>query len=723
MSNTAVERIGALTIGTIESVSSHEISVLLEPEAPQSTAINTGIPTGFPRVNGYVLVPNESGALVGQVSFIGIEKSPYPKRPGLKDFGLIDLPYPTRKLKLTPVGTLLMDKRGTDTASLKLTRGVSVLPSVGDSVLIPTPDQLRAIIERQGTDARVAIGSALLAAGATVSVDPDKLFGRHLAVLGNTGGGKSCSVAGLIRWSMEAAQISLAAGATTPNARFIILDPNGEYARAFADIPNLRLFQVPPTRAGGTSLKVPAWLWNSQEWAAFVGAQPGTQRPLLMQALRELRAGNHASDTPERKVFTYLRNVRIQLNAHLVNAPLAAWRDRMDCGATVTAIRDDLTHFSADVQPPLKTLVEAAVAASNALLTSHTFDYNGSPAYRAFSATNLQSVLTPLDAAAALQPEDEVNVGPTEDTPMPFDVKQLAEYLQHLTSTGEHAQLANFIGFLALRIKSLMSDQRMVGIVTPEQDVTLEQWLDGHIGASNAANGQLAIIDLSLVPTDVVHVIVAVIARLVFEAIQRFRRLTGHELPTVLVLEEAHTFVRKGSDEDSLLTNPARMCRETFEKIAREGRKFGLGLVISSQRPSELSGTVLAQCNTFLLHRIVNDLDRSLVSKLVPDNLGGLLDELPNLPSQQAVLLGWAAPIPVLVEMNELPESQRPHSEDPKFWKVWTGDLPRPIDWSKVAREWQGPPLPRPPDQPPPTPTAATFAPAAPTGIDEDVPF
>ena len=119
------------------------------------------------------------------------------------------------------------------------------------------------------------------------------------------------------------------------------------------------------------------------------------------------------------------------------------------------------------------------------------------------------------------------------------------------------------------------------------------------------------------------------------------------------------------------------------------GGKFGLGLVLSSQRPSEL--TVLAQCNTFLMHRIVNDRDQALVSKLVPDNLGGLLRDLPSLPSRQAILLGWATPVPMLVEMHELPVAQRPHSaDDPAFWDVWTGEAARDIDWGEVARDWRG---------------------------------
>lgn len=132
----------------------------------------------------------------------------------------------------------------------------------------------------------------------------------------------------------------------------------------------------------------------------------------------------------------------------------------------------------------------------------------------------------------------------------------------------------------------------------------------------------------------------------------------------------------------------AQMCRQVFERIAREGRKFGLGLVLSSQRPSELSPTVLAQCNTFLLHRLVNDRDQELVGKLVPGSLGGLLRDLPNLPTRQTILLGWATPVPVLVEMRELPEAQQPQSADPRFWDTWTGARKRSVDWQHIATEW-----------------------------------
>lgn len=131
------------------------------------------------------------------------------------------------------------------------------------------------------------------------------------------------------------------------------------------------------------------------------------------------------------------------------------------------------------------------------------------------------------------------------------------------------------------------------------------------------------------------------------------------------------------------------LCCKVFERIAREGRKFGLGMIISSQRPSELSPTVLSQCNSFLIHRISNERDQELVGRLLPDNMKGMLKELPSLPSQNAILLGWASELPILVRMRFLPEEQRPQSNDPDFWDVWTCHEKRFVDWDVIAKEWQ----------------------------------
>ena len=205
MSLTPIAYADSLRIGTIDFVSPDEIKVVLEIEAPDAVALNTGTPRPFPRVNGYVLVPSEQGHLVAQVEWISFERSPYPKRKGMQDFGLVDLPYPLRKMKLNPLGCLIFEGNDEDKDRFVFRRGVEAYPTVGDPVLLPTQEQLRSIIE-SGDNRRVMIGNSPLAANAEVRIDPDRLFGRHLAVLGNTGSGKSCTVAGLIRWSMEEAK-------------------------------------------------------------------------------------------------------------------------------------------------------------------------------------------------------------------------------------------------------------------------------------------------------------------------------------------------------------------------------------------------------------------------------------------------------------------------------------------------------------------------------------
>jgi DNA helicase HerA-like ATPase len=104
---------------------------------------------------------------------------------------------------------------------------------------------------------------------------------------------------------------------------------------------------------------------------------------------------------------------------------------------------------------------------------------------------------------------------------------------------------------------------------------------------------------------------------------------------------------------------------------------------------------VLSQCNSYLLHRISNDRDQELVHKLVPDNLRGLLRDLPSLPSRHAILLGWASELPVLVQMNALSEQHRPKSDDPDFWAVWAGQggkgqtVERAVNWKSIADDWQ----------------------------------
>ena len=692
---TILERIAALNVGRIESVTTTELKIRLFDETPQATALNTGVPTGFPRINAYILVPNEGGAVVGVIKEIFITRE-LASRATRRDEGLIDLPFPARTVTAIPFGTLTHEGEDGDRQPLyRLERGVPVLPSVGDPVLLPTAMQLRSIVEAPKDERLIHIGTAPFAGNAKVWVHPDKLFGRHLAVLGNTGSGKSCSVAGIVRWSLEAVREALASeGSTaTPNARFIILDPNGEYREAFADgsLP-VRRFAV-GGGDGARRLVVPGWLWNGQEWVAFTSAQPGTQRPVLLRALRLLRNAGSSIVTLRTQAVKRYQGYYRQIEQLYAEVPrsVSGFPQNKSFGELLEGLlrltesdQGRLAEHGVETQDLLDAIV-AIREPIESVRASRTWTSGARQGYSDFQPRDLEDVLHELASLTGRFPIQTSHGEISEDAPVRFEVESLPERIHEVAMATSGRALGD-VEPLINRIEVMLGDSQLRPVIETGGAESLTAWLNELLGPTEAAPEALAIVDLSLVPSDVVHIAIAVISRLIFEALQRHVKRFGEALPTVLVLEEAHSFVRKETEQGSSAA-AAELCRQTFDRIAREGRKFGLGLILASQRPSELSPTVLAQCNSFLLHRIVNDIDQNLVRRLVPDALGSLLGELPTLPSQQAILLGWAVPTPVLVRIRDL--AQRPRSEDPAFWATWRYEKGRVPDWPAIAREWE----------------------------------
>lgn len=687
MTMSPISYTGSLRIGTIEFVSPEQIKVQLDFEAPSVVALNTGIPHPFPRVNGYVLIPSDFGYLVAQVEWITIEHSQYPKHQQINDSSLVNLPFPLRKMSVNPLGVLSQENNPDNaTANYRFRRGVESYPTIGGPVLLPSQVQLRSIVE-SGDNRRVTIGTSPLAANAKVMIDPDRLFGRHLAVLGNTGSGKSCSVAGLIRWSLEAAK---KLNGNEPNARFIILDPNGEYSNTFKDLSKVRSFSVQPL-ANETQLKVPLWFWNSAEWVAFTQASSKTQRPALIHALRSVREGFFEADTTaQAEIRSFLRSLITTTQAEKkAGNPWGSFPMPKNFTAKIKKWKVSLVN-NANFTSSQNEKLNAINDSLESLINERSGKYD-THEYSLQEINDLQEILKSAHSAFGGKDQDTLPID--VDAPKPFTGQQL---LDSVEASSELLGVSGYVETMLMRINTILSDKRMKIVSGNSEDINLKDWLTNYIGDDQAKNGAITIIDLSLMPTEAVHLITAVIARMTMESLQRYRKINnGKTLPTVLVMEEAHTFIKRYKD-DSETQSTSTICCQVFEKIAREGRKYGLGLVVSSQRPSELSPTVLSQCNSYLLHRISNDRDQELIQKLVPDNLRGLLRDLPSLPSRNAILLGWASELPVLVEMTSLPTEHRPRSDDPDFWAVWSGKdingekVNRKINWDDIAADWQG---------------------------------
>lgn len=291
----------------------------------------------------------------------------------------------------------------------------------------------------------------------------------------------------------------------------------------------------------------------------------------------------------------------------------------------------------------------------------------------------------------------------TADTPLPFSLKQLwyefrweidATYPRGQDQTRANAKVqdvgnpdqltpARFVPFdgqnavqsrstLAIRkqldsLESKLRDPRLRFIFEPgdwcpqanhtsiaDLDTLLAAWL----GDGSAASRPVVTLDLSGIPTSILTDLVGALLRLLFDALFWGRRLAegGRERPLLVVMEEAHVYL---SDPDSAASLAAK-------RIVKEGRKYGIGAMIVSQRPKEIDATILSQCGTFFALRMGNAQDRNEIGGATSENLKGLLDLLPTLRTGEAIIVGEAVHLPTRTMIHRPPEGRRPNSDDPR---------------------------------------------------------
>lgn len=688
-----------LAVGTVEAVDSGGIDVLLSFDAPHGTALNARIMSRFPRVNSYVIIPSEVGPIVGLVSRVRVDRAV--QAAAEKPDDLVGTARPRRRVWVIPLGVL----RESEGPGFEVRRGVLIFPTVGDPVLLPTSEQMAALTRATDAAGLISIGRSPLTGSSDVWVSIDRLFTRHLAVLGNTGSGKSCSVVTLVRRAIEQASQS-PAHEGPPDLRVIVLDTNGEFADSFNDLPvSVRRLTVDAGDVGASepanpqdpddegaqspreSLRVPGWMWNSLEWTAFTLAKPGAQAPYVKRALVDLRSRVALRDPHLRRVSTIMGRYHTTVRMRVAQGSRTDFGPRQDDGGVVEALAAAATQLVGAAPQDVATALQAVNGRCQSIMGTCKVAGSKGPLWNPIDLADWQDLQGMLDTLLAACQEQQGTVVPIhEDDPVPFAVDELPELIELSALEEQTGNAVAWIAPMVFRLRALLSDRRLRAVACGgEETETLEGWLDGFLGPS-----QVTVVDLSLVPTGALQVVVGVMARLLFDAHERFRREHGRPLPTVIVAEEAHTYLshRRGWQPEEGSVTPAELCAAAFDRIAREGRKFGLGLVVTSQRPSELSETVLSQCNTFLVHRIVNDGDQTLVRRLVPDALGDLLLELPSLPTRVGILMGWATDVPTVVEVHELEETYRPHSEDPPLFGVWAGTSPGSAGWAEVAGAW-----------------------------------
>jgi DNA helicase HerA-like ATPase len=254
-----------------------------------------------------------------------------------------------------------------------------------------------------------------------------------------------------------------------------------------------------------------------------------------------------------------------------------------------------------------------------------------------------------------------------------------------MTQGSLHGKLTNFVS----RLENKINDSRLDFFLGDKsKSITFEETLQALLGYSSKNESNVTVIDLSGVPFEVLSITVSLISRLVFEYGYFYKRLRcakdpnekiNNDVPILLVYEEAHKYVPNSE------LSKYRSSKISIERIAKEGRKYGVTLMLASQRPSEISETIFSQCNNFIAMRLTNPVDQGYVKKLLPDSLGSLIDKMTSFRQGEALLVGESIILPSIVQID--PCINAPSSNDIPYWELWKEEW-KTVDISAIKAEW-----------------------------------
>ena len=463
------------------------------------------------------------------------------------------------KIRLSPLGEF--DSSG------NFDRGIKHFPTAGAELHVVSNWNLERIFS-DFSEVYYKVGKLSSFESIDVYLDPSSFFGRHAAILGQTGSGKSWTVTSLIQSALR----------YMPNAHIIIMDLHGEYGHKKTDALTSSPFPSSKVRClDALELEMPYWLLTYSDLSELFISPDDINASLQLAFLRGA-----------------LNDLRIDSNK---NAGLG--------------------HITVD-----------------------------SPVY--FSLDDLREKFIEAN-------EETDDFGRTK------------------------GPLYGKFDQLLVRMHSMMNDSRYDFMLNPKirtSTASLVDLMRDFVGLGDP-KANVTVLNLSAVPYDVAPTVTALIGRLAFEF--NFWNPKCLEFPIWLVCEEAQQYIPRGDD------TRFKEARRTMEHISKAGRKYGVGLCIVSQRPKEVSETVLAQCGTFLCLRISNPDDQEYLRDMVPDSARGTFSSITSLSRGEMVAMGAAVPMPVRFQMN-LPNPP-PNSRDVDFAEKWSKGGEE-IDVEQLVRNW-----------------------------------
>jgi hypothetical protein len=608
----------------------------------------------FAQLNSYVIVPYQNYYIVAEVSGVREKDLNVPfSNPTDQILSKIQA---GKFLEVLPIGTIKSIKDDV----LNFEFGVSVYPTLYSDVLYIKEKELDAIFKTDNVRVKICahttdckkhecdckyryvslpIGKSTIFPDYEVKLDIDKFFGSHSAILGNTGSGKSCTITSMLQTLYKLDENS-ATGST-----FIFFDVNGEYYEAFKylkqnnpkkdiEVKFYTTSELPKENIDGVECKkfeLPHWFLNIDEWSLLLKASERSQLPVLRNAL-----GFTSLTTDEH--FNHVVSKAIQQTVSVIDNS-AAKGQRMH----LTLDKFGKGNLTANI------------------LSKHQFSsqfgsFQGQgPAQQQQNQQNFLNELKNYEI-------DNFVIPNYNNLEFKFDdFEDLIELSILYEEAYGNKQIRDYCSSMITRLKTIKrNDFNFLTQAGNPGDPN--DFISQFLGLDEKKKkSQLVIIDLNSASDEIIEIISCVLSRMLFERLRLAEK--RNEYPVNLVLEEAHRYI--STDSGKVFGDANRI----FERIAKEGRKYGMFLLVSSQRPSELSKTVLSQCSNFIVHRIQNPEDLSHIRQITPHISETILRRMPSIPTQHALIFGHAVNLPTTFKVNEA--DPKPKSDNNRISENW----------------------------------------------------
>lgn len=621
----------------------------------------------FAQLNSYVIVPYQNYYIVAEVSGVREKDLNVPFSNPTEQ--ILSKVQAGKFLEVIPIGTI--NNKNFDF-------GVSVYPTLYSDVLYIKEEELDIIFKTNRTTEQscqnkeeciagncqcknryisLPIGRSSIFPDYEVKIDIDKFFGSHSAVLGNTGSGKSCTIASMLQTLYKYTDYS-ATGST-----FIFFDVNGEYRQAFSkiseinnniEIRNFTIDDISEEDKGQVEKFIlPHWFLNIDEWALLLQASERTQLPILRNALALAVLFSTDDD---------IDNIKNHILATCITQIL---RDETSSPSKKDRIKSILQKFNTTkINLSVKcspNQFHNGISSVDCTIENCLFIHYGEMKGIKFLHDYLEQkeeegsyvFLSDNFSLPSYQPNQKFSFNKLEEA---LDIAILFE-----ESYGNR-QIRDYCSSLMTRFKSVKDREDFNFLTKNDSDIRYSDYITQFIGISHdTKKSQISTIDLNSANDEGVEVVSCVLSRIIFEKLRQAK--DRNKFPVNLVLEEAHRYI---STEAGKVFGDAN---RIFERIAKEGRKYGMFLLISSQRPSELSRTVLSQCSNFIVHRIQNPEDLSHIRQITPHISETILRRLPSIPTQYALIFGHAVNLPTTFKVNTA--NPKPKSDNNEVSKNW----------------------------------------------------